>query len=337
MDETDAILETVDGRPVLRFERLLAHPPEKVWKAVTDPAELAHWFPARVETELRVGAPIRFTFDHVDLDAPDGEILTVDPPRLLVYRWGKDELRWEIVPTDSGCRLLFTQVLGGDDLWVGRLATARQAAGWDICLDQLGARLDGRPASTADTWFARNERYVEKFGLAEGDVRERSDGWLVCFERDLAQPVEQVWAALTGGPREIVVGDHPPAPATVDGVPAGLVTVVDTVRVLAYPWLRDAEPVGEVRWELVGQAFGSRLVLTQTVPADLPELRPLSLARWQVHLERFVAALHGERREWPAARVAALQRRYAGRSESVPADGIAGVVPAGGGGGADVR
>ena len=34
----NATLDTVDGRPVLRMERRLAHPPEKVWRAIHEPA-----------------------------------------------------------------------------------------------------------------------------------------------------------------------------------------------------------------------------------------------------------------------------------------------------------
>ena len=36
--------ETVDNRPALRFERRLAHPIDKVWRAVTEPDELGRWF-----------------------------------------------------------------------------------------------------------------------------------------------------------------------------------------------------------------------------------------------------------------------------------------------------
>lgn len=47
--------ETIDGRPALRFERDLAHPVDAVWRAVTDPVELAHWFPTHVTVDLRIG------------------------------------------------------------------------------------------------------------------------------------------------------------------------------------------------------------------------------------------------------------------------------------------
>lgn len=41
-------LETIDGRPALRFERTYPHSVERVWRAVSVPAELERWFPAAV-------------------------------------------------------------------------------------------------------------------------------------------------------------------------------------------------------------------------------------------------------------------------------------------------
>src|SRR6202012_5001916 len=49
MDE--GTLTMIDGRPVLRFERRLRHPVATVWRAITDPAELAGWFPWQVEID----------------------------------------------------------------------------------------------------------------------------------------------------------------------------------------------------------------------------------------------------------------------------------------------
>ena len=38
-------IETVDdGRYVLRYERQLRHPVEKVWEALTDPAQVEEWW-----------------------------------------------------------------------------------------------------------------------------------------------------------------------------------------------------------------------------------------------------------------------------------------------------
>ena len=41
----DGTLEERDGRFVLRFERRLPHPPEEVWRALTEPDRMAAWFP----------------------------------------------------------------------------------------------------------------------------------------------------------------------------------------------------------------------------------------------------------------------------------------------------
>lgn len=38
--------ETVENRPMVRFERTFPHPVDAVWEAVTDPSRLAHWFPS---------------------------------------------------------------------------------------------------------------------------------------------------------------------------------------------------------------------------------------------------------------------------------------------------
>ena len=70
---------TVDARPAVCFERSLAHPVDKVWRMITDPAELAHWFPCAVEVDLRPSGKMTFTFsrDYV----LDGEVLELEPPR----------------------------------------------------------------------------------------------------------------------------------------------------------------------------------------------------------------------------------------------------------------
>jgi uncharacterized protein YndB with AHSA1/START domain len=314
MEPTLATKHTIGGRPVLRFERRLAHPPEKVWNAITDPAEMAHWFPATVETELKVGATMRFDIKEMDVDAPDGEIVELDPPKVFVFTWGDDVLRWELVPDGSGCRLVFTHTFGGEAPFGDELSAARNAAGWDVCLDGLVARLEGESQeSSTDAWFERNERYVEEFGLAEGEVRDHPDGYLVRFERDLVQPVEQVWTTLTQEADDIAVGGPAPLRFTNGYVPAGSVTEAEPPRLLEYAWERDGAPAGRVRWELAGQPGGSRLVLTQTVPSRLADLRATALAAWQTHLELFVAALHGPPRAWPAERTEELERRYADR------------------------
>lgn len=173
-------------------------------------------------------------------------------------------------------------------------------------------------------WFARAERYIEAFGLGEGLVREVPDGYLVRFERDLVQPVDEVWSTCTEPAAEpadlpaegdIAVGGPPPLRMTNGYVSAGAVTAVEPSRVLEYAWTYDGTPAGTVRWELREQLpLGSRLVVTQTVPAHLAELRATVLAAWHTQLELFYAALHGDVRcPWPTERTEELHKLYADR------------------------
>jgi uncharacterized protein YndB with AHSA1/START domain len=149
---------TVDDRPAVRFERRLAHPAAAVWRMVTEPAELRHWFPCEVELDLRPGGAMRFTFspDFV----MDGEVLEVDEPRRLAFRWGSDVLRFELDGDGAGTRLTMLHVLYEE----GEDAAAKTAAGWHLCLDGMERRLAGIPGETATgtptpEWRARYDEY----------------------------------------------------------------------------------------------------------------------------------------------------------------------------------
>src|SRR3954447_12743839 len=56
MDAADGRLEEHQGRWRLRFERRLAHPPERVWRAITEPDDLRAWFPFDIEGDRAAGA-----------------------------------------------------------------------------------------------------------------------------------------------------------------------------------------------------------------------------------------------------------------------------------------
>ncbi len=57
----DGTLQTIDGRPALRFERHLAHSVQRVWRAVTEPSEVAQWFVAPVPWTPMLGETSRAT------------------------------------------------------------------------------------------------------------------------------------------------------------------------------------------------------------------------------------------------------------------------------------
>jgi uncharacterized protein YndB with AHSA1/START domain len=149
-----------DGRWQLRFTRTLPHPPEKVWRAITEPEHLAGWFPTTIEGERATGASLRFSFPNEQAPPFDGEMLAYVPCPLLSLRWGPDVLRIELSSIEGGTALTLLDILEA------RGKAARDGAGWHTCLDALEAALRGEPDARAAMggWSAVHGLYVESFG-----------------------------------------------------------------------------------------------------------------------------------------------------------------------------
>ena len=165
-----ASLEEVAGRCRLRFVRHLHHPPEKVWRALTEPEHLAAWFPCDIEGERQPGASLKFVFRNNEGPDIGGEMVRYEPYELLELTWGADVLRFELATEGDGCVLTFSDTF--DEL--GK--AARDAAGWEICLQLFGRDLRGEatgggpnPGPTPD-WQSYRDRYVERFGPEAGTI-----------------------------------------------------------------------------------------------------------------------------------------------------------------------
>ncbi|HEX6309787.1 MAG TPA: SRPBCC domain-containing protein [Longimicrobiales bacterium] len=165
----EGVLEEARGRWRLRFVRRLAHPREKVWRALTEEQHLSAWFPTTIEGELRAGAPLRFAFRGGDYPAHSGRMVEYDPPAVMEFEWGEPEqgededhevTRIELVPDGDGCVL--TLLTTYDRL--GK--SARDAAGWHVCLDLLEDELSGTTpgGATPERWKPLERLYAERFG-----------------------------------------------------------------------------------------------------------------------------------------------------------------------------
>lgn len=98
----------------------LPHPPEKVWRALTEPVLLAKWL---MENDIRAEVGAEFTFQATPIPGQwDGrvqcKVLEVERPRLLRYSWvgGSDSIEgyggrldtvvtWTLEATAEGTRL----------------------------------------------------------------------------------------------------------------------------------------------------------------------------------------------------------------------------------------
>ena len=99
----------------ISFEVELRHSPDKVWRALTDPALLAEWLLPVVEFELGPGGTFK-------LQAPpqpgwngsvSGRFIEIEPQRKLSYAWVVGDLNtivtFTLIPTASGTQLLLRQ------------------------------------------------------------------------------------------------------------------------------------------------------------------------------------------------------------------------------------
>ena len=113
-------------------EREIPHPPEKIWRALTQPHLLAEWL---MKTEFRPAVGHRFVL-RADWGSVDGEVLEVEPHRTLSYSWNSDSenanglrstITWELTPTGAGTRLRMEQSGFRPDQ---RRAFGGASAGW---------------------------------------------------------------------------------------------------------------------------------------------------------------------------------------------------------------
>ena len=156
-----------DGdRWTLVVVRELRHSPEKVWKALTDPASLREWAPFDADTSLATVGPVKLsTVGTPTPNVSETQVTRADAPNVLEYRWGNNDLRWTLEPHGEGTRLT---------LWhnIDRGFIAMGAAGWHICLDVLdrliGEEPIGRivgPEAMKFDWPRLNDEYRKQFGL----------------------------------------------------------------------------------------------------------------------------------------------------------------------------
>jgi uncharacterized protein YndB with AHSA1/START domain len=96
----------------LKFERFYPHPPERVWKALTNPKALAEWY---MENDFQPVVGHKFTFQTDPGPSFDGklrcEVTLVDEPHQLAYTFiggymkRKTLVTWTLMPQNNGTLL----------------------------------------------------------------------------------------------------------------------------------------------------------------------------------------------------------------------------------------
>ena len=103
MNETSA-----ETRSVI-VEREIAHSPEKIWRALTQPHLIEEWL---MKNDFKPVVGHRFDL-RADWGAVACQVLEVEPNKTLSYTWGDHDLKsvvtWTLTPTRTGTHLRMEQ------------------------------------------------------------------------------------------------------------------------------------------------------------------------------------------------------------------------------------
>ena len=94
----------------LVIERVFRHPPEKLWRALTENPLIAQWL-MNNDFEPVVGRKFQFRSEPVPNwnGIIDSQVLVVEPNKKLSYSWGSLGLEsvvvWTLTPADGGTHL----------------------------------------------------------------------------------------------------------------------------------------------------------------------------------------------------------------------------------------
>jgi uncharacterized protein YndB with AHSA1/START domain len=153
--------QTDKDKWTLILVRELRHAPERVWEALTDPAQLREWAPFVTDGSLGTVGTVKLTW--VGNPKPlETRVTRVEAPKLLEY----DDTRWELEASGGGTRLT---------LWhnIDRRFIAWGAAGWHISFDVLDRLLAGQPirgivgadVMKFEGWQRLRAEYAKQFGI----------------------------------------------------------------------------------------------------------------------------------------------------------------------------
>lgn len=127
-------------------------PPDIVFKAITDPAELTNWFPDHAILEPRVGGKVRFSFfkeksaaEHQRDFLQEGTIKEFVPGKKVSYTWQfKDTpefpetiVTWELEEIDNNKTKVVLNHSGFTGKETGKLSSKEFDNGWTYFLDRL--------------------------------------------------------------------------------------------------------------------------------------------------------------------------------------------------------
>jgi uncharacterized protein YndB with AHSA1/START domain len=137
-----------EGTRSVVIERVFAHSPEKLWRALTEGPLLAQWL---MNNDFEAAVGRRFQFRSEPVPNWDGvidcEVLVIDPLKRLSYSWGAlgldSVVNFTLTPAEGGTQLRMEQSGFRPDQ---EFAYKGATYGWQKFLGSLEKVLDGGAA-----------------------------------------------------------------------------------------------------------------------------------------------------------------------------------------------
>lgn len=144
------------GNTTITYTRLLNHPVDKVWRAITIPEHRKTWFP-ELSLEHAPGGEAVVNFSGSDCPAPEDnpsdvyfcKVIRFEPPYVLEYQGPNEHHLYELEKVEEGCRLTFMAMLPAETAFDDEAQTIQAkysvACGWHYKLDEMEWDLAGIP------------------------------------------------------------------------------------------------------------------------------------------------------------------------------------------------
>ncbi len=270
-----------DAAWFVRQRELVPEPPERVWRALTDPAELAQWWCERAEVDLREGGMWafggRFTYgDDPSVDRSAFRILSVEENARLEFIWPLRGIETcvtiELAAVMDETEVVATQTAEAPPPWAPAEGSHHW---WSVALPGLRAYFEsGAPALRPDypaLRAAAAPAYQVKIGTFP---------WMVW--RKLTEPAElNRWLA-----RRAQVDLRPGGVydlGSARGFGSRTVLAVEPERLLVHDWHEPGQPAGKIAWSIAEGDMETIVTLTDQGPraADETEAaRDARIFRW---------------------------------------------------------
>ena len=146
---------------IVKFKRPLSHSVDAVWTVLTENEKLQKWMNNLEIIDLRKNGIIHFNMNDGTNAYEEIAITDYAKKEVLEFDWGKDTVRFELSPTNSGSILVLLES-------IGELTdhTPKDLAGWHVCLGLLSDLLNGTiheefPIEEWQKWFAEYKQLVD--------------------------------------------------------------------------------------------------------------------------------------------------------------------------------